>query len=215
MAAGLVVFVIAVDGPAGSGKSSVSRAAASLLGFGYLDTGAGYRAFTYHAMQLPGVELDELIESFDYEISLNPAEQFVLLGGEDITEAIRESDVASEVSTYAREPKVRALQLEDARQRIEGSELSGVVVEGRDITTVVFPDAELRVLLTASEAVRLSRRGLEQTESSENLKARDQSDSQVVDFFTPAPGVILLDTTELDFDQSVSALADLHREVTK
>lgn len=215
MAAGLVVFVIAVDGPAGSGKSSVSRAAASLLGFGYLDTGAGYRAFTYHAIQLPGVELDELIESFDYEISLNPAEQFVLLGGEDITEAIRESDVASEVSTYAREPKVRALQLEDARQRIEGSELSGVVVEGRDITTVVFPDAELRVLLTASEAVRLSRRGLEQTESSENLKARDQSDSQVVDFFTPAPGVILLDTTELDFDQSVSALADLHREVTK
>ncbi len=215
MAAGLVVFVIAVDGPAGSGKSSVSRAAASLLGFGYLDTGAGYRAFTYHAMQLPGVELDELIESFDYEISLNPDEQFVLLGGEDITEAIRESDVASEVSTYAREPKVRALQLEDARQRIEGSELSGVVVEGRDITTVVFPDAELRVLLTASEAVRLSRRGLEQTESSENLKARDQSDSQVVDFFTPAPGVILLDTTELDFDQSVSALADLHREVTK
>jgi cytidylate kinase len=215
MAAGLVVFVIAVDGPAGSGKSSVSRAAASLLGFGYLDTGAGYRAFTYHAMQLPGVELDELIESFDYEISLNPAEQFVLLGGEDITEAIRESYVASEVSTYAREPKVRALQLEDARQRIAGSELPGVVVEGRDITTVVFPDAELRVLLTASEAVRLSRRGLEQTESSENLKARDQSDSQVVDFFTPAPGVILLDTTELDFDQSVSALADLHREVTK
>jgi cytidylate kinase len=119
------------------------------------------------------------------------------------------------VSKYAREPKVRALQLQDARQRVASSELAGVVVEGRDITTVVFPDAKLRVLLTASEAVRLERRGLEQTESSENLKARDQSDSQVVDFFTPAPGVILLDTTELDFDQSVSALADLHREVTK
>jgi cytidylate kinase len=185
------------------------------LGFGYLDTGAGYRAFTYHAMQLPGVELDELIESFDYEISLDPNEQLVLLGGEDITHAIRDSAVATEVSKYAREPKVRALQLQDARERVASSELSGVVVEGRDITTVVFPDAKLRVLLTASEAVRLARRGQEQTESSENLKARDQSDSQVVDFFTPAPGVILLDTTELDFDQSVSALADLHREVTK
>lgn len=210
-----MVFVIAVDGPAGSGKSSVSKAAASRLGFGYLDTGAGYRAFTYHAMQLPGVELDELIDSFDYEITLDPNEQLVLLGGEDITHTIRDSAVATEVSKYAREPKVRALQLLDARERVASSELAGVVVEGRDITTVVFPDAKLRVLLTASEAVRLARRGLEQTESSENLKARDQSDSQVVDFFTPAPGVILLDTTELDFDQSVSALADLHREVTK
>jgi cytidylate kinase len=210
-----VVFVIAVDGPAGSGKSSVSKAAAMRLGFGYLDTGAGYRAFTYHAMQLPGVELDDLIESFDYEITLDPNEQLVLLGGEDITQEIRGSEVATQVSKYARDPKVRALQLQDARERVASSELSGVVVEGRDITTVVFPDAKLRVLLTASEAVRLARRGLEQTESSENLKARDQSDSQVVDFFTPAQGVILLDTTELDFDQSVSALADLHREVTK
>ena len=210
-----MVFVIAVDGPAGSGKSSVSKAAAMRLGFGYLDTGAGYRAFTYHAMQLPGVELDDLIESFDYEITLDPNEQLVLLGGEDITQEIRGSEVATQVSKYARDPKVRALQLQDARERVASSELSGVVVEGRDITTVVFPDAKLRVLLTASEAVRLARRGLEQTESSENLKARDQSDSQVVDFFTPAQGVILLDTTELDFDQSVSALADLHREVTK
>jgi CMP/dCMP kinase len=215
MAVGLVVFVIAVDGPAGSGKSSVSKQVAAELGFGYLDTGAGYRAFTYHAMQLPEASLDELIESFDYEISLDPTDQFVMLGGEDITDAIRESDVASEVSRYAKEPRVRQLQLEDARDRVSSAELAGVVVEGRDITTVVFPEAPLRVLLTASEAVRLARRGLEQTESSENLKARDKSDSQVVDFFTPANGVKLIDTTELDFDQSVVALTDLYREVTK
>ena len=210
-----MVFVIAIDGPAGSGKSSVSKAAATVLGFGYLDTGAGYRAFTYHAMQLPEATLEELIESFDYEITLNPTEQLVMLGGEDITAVIRQAKVAAEVSRFAREPKVRTLQLEDARKRAESSGLSGVVVEGRDITTVVYPDAPLRVLLTASEAVRLTRRGLEQTESSENLKARDKSDSQVVDFFTPAEGVKLIDTTELSFDESVTALTDLYREVNK
>ena len=210
-----MVFVIAVDGPAGSGKSSVSKATAAALGFGYLDTGAGYRAFTYHAMQLPEATLDELIESFDYEITLDPSEQLVMLGGEDITDVIRQSEVANMVSAYAREPRVRALQLEDARSRVESSELPGVVVEGRDITTVVYEDAPLRVLLTASEEVRLMRRGLEQTESSENLKARDKSDSQVVDFFTPSDGVVLVDTTELNFDESVKALTDLYREVTK
>jgi cytidylate kinase len=210
-----MTFVIAVDGPAGSGKSSVSKAVANNLGFGYLDTGAGYRAFAYHAMKLPWASLDDLIESFDYEITLSPTEQLVLLGGEEITEVIRESEVASRVSKFAKEPRVRALQLEDARSRVEASELAGVVVEGRDITTVVYPDASLRVLLTASEAVRLMRRGLEQTESSENLKARDRSDSQVVDFFTPAEGVVLVDTTELNFDESVKAITDLYREVTK
>ena len=139
----------------------------------------------------------------------------VRLGGEDITAVIRQAKVAAEVSRFAREPKVRTLQLEDARKRAESSGLSGVVVEGRDITTVVYPDAPLRVLLTASEAVRLTRRGLEQTESSENLKARDKSDSQVVDFFTPAEGVKLIDTTELNFEESVKALTDLYREVNK
>ena len=208
-------FVIAVDGPAGSGKSSVSKAAARELGFGYLDTGAGYRAFTYHAMQLAGVELDDLLESFDYEISLDPKGPTLTLGGEDITEVIRQKEVASQVSNWAKIPEVRALQLQDARERVASSKLPGVVVEGRDITTVVFPDAPLRVLLTASEEVRLQRRSLENTESGENLRARDQSDSKVVDFFTPAEGVYLIDTSDLSFEQSVSALTDLYREVTR
>ena len=210
-----MVFIVAVDGPAGSGKSSVSKAAAKELGFGYLDTGAGYRAFTYHAMQLPGVDLADLIDSFDYEITLNPDDQQVLLGGEDITAVIRQREVASEVSKYAKEPAVRELQLRDARNRVERSGLKGVVVEGRDITTVVFPTAQLRVLLTASEAVRLQRRSLENTESSENLKARDRSDSKVVEFFSPAEGVRLIDTSDLSFEQSVSALTDLCKEVLR
>lgn len=210
-----MVFVIAVDGPAGSGKSSVSKAVAKDLGFGYLDTGAGYRAFAYHAMQLEGADLQDLLESFDYEISLDPTGPTVMLGGEDITEVIRQKTVAAEVSNWAKIPEVRKLQLEDARARVQSTTLRGVVVEGRDITTVVFPDAPLRVLLTASEEVRLRRRSLENTESSENLKARDQSDSKVVDFFTPADGVRLIDTSDLNFEQSVSALTDLYREVSK
>jgi len=210
-----MTFVLAVDGPAGSGKSSVSKSAAKILGFGYLDTGAGYRAFTYHALQLPEASIEELIGSFDYEISLDPKNPQVFLGGEEITLRIRENDIAQQVSRFAGEPAVRKLQRDDARNRVLNSGSQGVVVEGRDITTVVFPDAQLRVLLTASEETRLMRRGLEQNESSENLMARDQSDSKVVDFFTPAPGVILLDTTELDFEQSVLALVDLYREVTK
>lgn len=210
-----MVFVIAVDGPAGSGKSSVSKAVAKDLGFGYLDTGAGYRAFAYHAMQLEGADLQDLLESFDYEISLDPTGPTVMLGGEDITEVIRQKAVAAEVSNWAKIPEVRKLQLEDARARVQSTTLRGVVVEGRDITTVVFPDAPLRVLLTASEEVRLRRRSLENTESSENLKARDQSDSKVVDFFTPADGVRLIDTSDLNFEQSVSALTDLYREVSK
>ena len=209
-----MTFVIAVDGPAGSGKSSVSKGAAKKLGFGYLDTGAGYRAFAYHAMQLDGVELADLIESFDYEITLDPAEQQVFLGGEEITDIIRQKEVASQVSQWAKLPEVRKLQLDDARNRVKKSDLTGVVVEGRDITTVVFPDAALRVLLTASEEIRLKRRGLENTESEANLKARDASDSKVVDFFNPAPGVVLLDTTEMNFDESVQALTDLYREVS-
>ena len=209
-----MTFVIAVDGPAGSGKSSVSKAAATKLGFGYLDTGAGYRAFAYHAMQLDGVELADLIESFDYEITLDPEEQHVSLGGEEITDIIRQKEVASQVSQWAKLPEVRKLQLDDARNRVEKSDLTGVVVEGRDITTVVFPDAALRVLLTASEEIRLKRRGLENTESEANLRARDASDSKVVDFFNPAPGVVLLDTTEMNFDESVQALTDLYREVS-
>jgi cytidylate kinase len=117
--------------------------------------------------------------------------------------------VAERVSEFARDLRVRKLQLEDAKQRIANCEKSGIVVEGRDITTVVYPGAQVRILLTASEAVRLKRRGLEETESAENLKERDQSDSKVADFLEPATGVTLLDTTDLDFNQSVAALVAL------
>jgi len=205
-------IVVAIDGPAGSGKSSVSKAVAERLGYGYLDTGAGYRTFALHAINNPGSSLEELLNSFDYEISLDPLKTQVLLAGEDVTNEIRTQEVASRVSEFAREQRVRALQHQEARTRIALSGLPGVVSEGRDLTTVVFADADVRILLTASEEIRLQRRSAEKTESTENLKARDASDSKVVEFMAPAEGVKLIDTSHLSFEESVEAvIAEIER----
>ena len=202
-------FVIAIDGPAGSGKSSVSKEVARRLGFGYLDTGAGYRALALHGLNNPGQQIQQLFDTFDYAISLDPEHPEVMLGDEDVTTEIRTERIASAVSQIAKLPEVRKFQLEDARALITACDMPGIVVEGRDITTVVAPDAQLRILLTASEAVRLARRGLENSESAENLKARDASDSKVVEFMTAAEGVYLVDTTDLDFESSVAEVLRL------
>jgi cytidylate kinase len=202
-------FVIAIDGPAGSGKSSVSKEVARRLGFGYLDTGAGYRALALHGLNNPGHDIQQLFETFDYAISLDPDHPEVMLGDEDVTAEIRTERVAGAVSQIAKLPEVRKFQFEDARALIGACDMPGIVVEGRDITTVVAPDANLRILLTATEAVRLARRGLENSESAENLKARDASDSKVVEFMTAAEGVYLVDTTDLDFESSVAEVLRL------
>ena len=207
-----MTFIVAIDGPAGSGKSSVSKAVAQKLGFGYLDTGAGYRAFTLHGMNNPGSSMDELLESFDYQISLDPLKAEVTVGGQEVTAEIRSQRVAARVSEFAREPRVRTLQHEDSRSRVASCGLPGVVAEGRDLTTVVFADAPVRILLTASEEVRLQRRSAEKTETTENLKARDASDSKVVEFMAPAEGVKLIDTSHLSFEESVEAvIAEIER----
>lgn len=202
-------FVIAIDGPAGSGKSSVSKEVARRLGFGYLDTGAGYRALALHGLNNPGQQIQQLFDTFDYAISLDPEHPEVMLGDEDVTAEIRTERIASAVSQIAKLPEVRKFQLEDARALITACDMPGIVVEGRDITTVVAPDAAVRILLTASEAVRLARRGLENSESAENLKARDASDSKVVEFMIAAEGVYLVDTTDLDFESSVAEVLRL------
>lgn len=199
-------FIVAIDGPAGSGKSSVSKEVARRLGFGYLDTGAGYRAFALWKSSNPDSD------SFPYEITTDPDAVAIQLAGDDVSEAIRTERVASLVSSYAQLPEIRSLQRLDARTRIQSCPQPGIVVEGRDITTVVAPDAQVRVLLTASEQVRLRRRGLEGTESAENLVSRDQKDSKVARFMDAAEGVTVIDTSDLDFEQSVQAvLAEIAR----
>lgn len=197
-------FIVAVDGPAGSGKSSVCREAARRLGFGYLDTGAGYRALAIQAELLGSV--DEALANFNYEISLDPNRDLVRLAESDITAEIRSAKTAQLVRAVARDSRVRELQKLDARARIESCDLPGIIVEGRDISTVVAPAAQVRILLTAAEEVRLSRRAKDETEALENLRARDHSDATVAQFMHPADGVTLLDTSSLDFEQSVRAL---------
>ena len=149
---------------------------------------------------------------FDYSISTDPDNYWVKVGSRELTEAIRTQEVELNVSKVAAQPKVRSFMREITRSLAANCPNKGIIVEGRDITTVVMPDAKVRVLLTASEEVRLSRRSLDLPGSvslEAQLSDRDKKDSKVVDFLNPAPGVTLLDTTELDFEQSVNALVDL------
>ena len=211
--------IIAIDGPAGSGKSSVSKQVARELGFGYLDTGAAYRALAWACLNLPEFSVESLGtlnlgDAFNYQISTDPDNFWVKVGDVDVTAAIREPQVAEFVSNVARIPEVRNFMKDLTHRLIADSGKVAVVVEGRDITTVVAPQAPIRLLLTASEAVRLKRRSAELSESTaasvmRQVSERDASDSKVVDFMTPAPGVQLVDTSDLNFNQSVSAVIAL------
>jgi cytidylate kinase len=210
------MHIVAIDGPAGSGKSSVSKACAKKLGYGYLDTGAAYRALTF-AIQNLGLEVadktaEDIAANFQYSISLDPLNYWVKVEEQDVTYEIRSTEVGEGVSQFAVLPQVRQYMLNLTRSLVEHSGLAGVIVEGRDITTKVFPEAKTRILLTASEEVRLGRRSAELPEGTivaDQVTKRDQNDSKVVDFLVPAPGVMLVDSTELDFDQTVSAIIAL------
>ena len=215
-------FVVAIDGPAGSGKSSVSKRVAADLGFGYLDTGAAYRALTWwvfeQTRQTPqALATGDFAGDFDYQISTDPNNYWVRVGESELTEKIRESSIAQKVSEVARQPAVREFMRELTRREVADCNLPGIVVEGRDITSVVLPDAQVRLLLTADESVRLSRRSAE-TPATEQIglevSKRDLADSRVVDFMNPADGVTLVDSTELDFDQTVTAVKALVAKFT-
>jgi len=216
-------IVVAIDGPAGSGKSSVSRASARILGFDYQDTGAAYRALAWSciAQGVDASDPDQVIsalDGFEYELGTDPDDYFVRVDGIDVTDDIREPAVSAAVSSVARIPEVRSFLVDLFRGIITDSTRPGIIVEGRDITTVVAPDARVRILLTASEQVRISRRSAELTGESaattaRQLSSRDAQDSKVVDFMNAADGVTTLDSTNLDFDQTVSAVVALVRTV--
>ena len=214
-------IVVAVDGPAGSGKSSVSKEVARRLGFGFLDTGAAYRALAWH-VEASGIDTDDAasvlscLPSFAYRIGTDPAGYAVHVGDVDVTTAIRDPEISAVVSRVARVPEVRTHLIELFRSIIAEEPTAGIVVEGRDITTVVAPDAPVRILLTASEDVRIARRSAELVGDSaqaagEQLHRRDEADSKVVDFMTAAEGVTTVDSTELDFEQTVDAVIGVIR----
>jgi cytidylate kinase len=218
-------LTIAIDGPSGSGKSSVSRAVASRLGVGYLDTGAMYRALTWWCLE-QGLDLDDTdavaaaARDLPLEIGTDPEAPTVSVGGTDVSEAIRTTRVSTAVSAVATNLEVRAVlqQLQRDLMARTGERRGGVVAEGRDITTVVAPDARVRVLLTASEEARLRRRSAELhgtvddaavEATRDQVVRRDRDDSTVSTFHEAAEGVVLVDTSDLDFDESVEAVLDV------
>jgi len=213
--------IVAIDGPAGSGKSSVSKAVAHKLGFGYLDTGAAYRCLAWACVDA-GVDLEQQddilphLDSIAQSRPLNAGDQRHTVGDVDVTDAIRGPEVSSAVSQVAKHPLVRNGLNDSFRALAKGDERPGIIIEGRDITTVVAPDAPVRILLTADEATRVARRQAEiDGVDASALIARDRADSQVVDFMSAADGVWTLDTTHLTFDQSVEAVIDLIAQNTE
>lgn len=207
-------LVIAIDGPSGSGKSSVAREVATRLKLAYLDTGAMYRALTWWVLETGTDPQDaeavaEAAKSLPLQLGTDPIVETVMCNGVDIREAIRSERVTAAVSAVASNPEARRALI--AQQRLEiVSNSKRIVAEGRDITTVVAPDATVRILLTASEEVRKARRGeqLGGDRTSEQLEAdvsrRDAADSRVNNFTEAAESVDLVDSTDLDFEQTVA-----------
>ena len=215
-------LTIAIDGPSGSGKSSVSRAVARALGVGFLDTGAMYRALTWWCLErdIDLTDADAVAAAardLPLTVGTDPDAPTVSVDGTDISQAIRTTRVSTSVSAVATNLEVRAELQQRQRDLMAqiAQETGGVVAEGRDITTVVAPDASVRVLLTASEEARLRRRSAELHGSTDaaaveatrdQVVRRDRDDSTVSTFTEAAPGVVLVDTSDLDFDQSVAAV---------
>ncbi|KUG57675.1 (d)CMP kinase [Nesterenkonia jeotgali] len=216
-------LIIAVDGPSGSGKSSVCRAVARQLGAAYLDTGAMYRAATWYCLA-QGVDLDDeqavavAVEEVPLTISTDPEHQVITVGQSDVTAAIRETRISERVSEIATNRPARALLIAAQRRIID--EAGFIVAEGRDITTVVAPDAQVRVLLTASAEARLRRRGLQLggTETAEALRRqvidRDTRDSTASNFTEAADGVAVLDSSDLTFQETIDALIQRVEQVS-
>jgi CMP/dCMP kinase len=203
-------MIVAIDGPAGTGKSTVASLLALRLGFRHLDTGAMYRALTWLATR-DGVSVDDGVAlaalARDYPVSLEPS-GLVEIDGEDVSVSIREVEIDRLVPAVARHPEVREVMRE--RQRAL-AELGNCVIEGRDIGSVVAPAAEVKVFLVADEAERARRRGAERpgvgaATLATDLRRRDERDAVNT---RPAADAVLLDTTDLGIDDVVGAVAEL------
>jgi cytidylate kinase len=214
-------MIVAIDGPAGAGKSTVARAVADALGVGYVDTGAMYRALTLVALRTgvdvsDGAALAEMAREHPVTLQHGRAGLRVFINGDDVTMAIREADVTANVSEVAAHPDVRAQMV--ARQRdIMGT--GDWVSDGRDIGSVVCPDAEVKVFLTASVDERARRRHAELVARGErvdlrairdDVERRDHADSsRAASPLVVADGAEIMDTTGMGIDQVVARIAGM------
>ncbi len=221
-------MIIAIDGPAGSGKSTIAKQVASMLGFHYLDTGAMYRCIANYALE-NGIAFDDAaaLEAVARDIPVvfshepgSPVATGVSFGGVDVTDAIRTPAVDKAVSPVSAVPEVRAALVEQQR-RIAAHD--DIVMEGRDIGTVVFPHADLKIFLTASPEERARRRALQNAERGfgdtdpavilEGLIARDKADStRTTSPLKPAADAHELDTTHMSIDEVCDAIVKMARE---
>jgi cytidylate kinase len=209
--------VIAIDGPAGAGKSTVGRAIAKRLGVGYLDTGAMYRAVTFAVLRrgTDPHDLDDvaaIAASIDLDVTDVDGVTRVTVDGEDATAAIRGREVTGAVSAVAANSAVRAEMVR--RQQVWVDERGGAVVEGRDIGSVVFPDADLKLFVTASARVRAQRRvdeiggNVDDVEAS--IRERDRKDSSRADSpLVAASGSTVVDTTDMSIDEVVTHIMEM------
>lgn len=214
---------VAIDGPAGAGKSSVSKAVAKKLGFVYIDTGAMYRACALYSIEhniaLNEEFPDNELENIHIDITYRDDGQRIILNGTDVSERIRETDVTKAASDIAKIPKVR-LKLVDFQRQL--AEKSNVLMDGRDIGTYVLPNAEVKIFLTASVEERARRRFAEMQEKGipgdletvkKDIAARDKNDTERE--FAPlrqADDAVLLDTTGLSFDEVVDKMCKMISE---
>ena len=216
---------VALDGPAGAGKSSIAKRAAKALDFIYVDTGALYRTVGY-AATLEGIdpvdspEVDSLLTRIEVDLTFNDrGEQIVLLNGEDVSSFIRTPEASMTASKISAIPKVRAFLLGLQRNM---AKTHNVIMDGRDIGTVVLPDAQVKIFLTASPEARAGRRYKELIEKGMDVNyedilkdviARDYNDShRETAPLKPAEGCVTVDTTELDFEQSVAKIISVIKE---
>lgn len=212
-------FVVAIDGPAGSGKSSVSKEIAKRLGFTHIDTGAMYRAVTLYALRL-GINLDDPNEyKFLDDIEILYKDGKTYLNGEDVSKEIRSEEVTNNASLPARILAVREKMVYFQRESLK---IGHVIMDGRDIGTVVAPKANLKVFLTASPEIRAKRRCKENDEKGlesnyeiilKEIIERDKKDSErKISPLKQASDAILVDTSELSMEQVITKIIDLINE---
>jgi cytidylate kinase len=214
-------MIIAIDGPAGSGKSSTAKAAAARLGIVYLDTGAMYRAVTLKALR-KGIARDDdaaleaMLRETEITFEGTPPDVRIIMDGEDVSERVRSDEVTKNVSDYCARNPVRAALVEEQRKIAAGR---SVVCEGRDIGTVVFPNAEVKIYMTASVEERAKRRqkdfaamGIDKSidELKIEIEARDRKDSTRANSpLTKAHGAIEMNTTGMTLDEQIDFIVKL------
>lgn len=218
-------MIVAIDGPSGAGKSTVAKAVAVRLGFSCLDTGAMYRAVAWQASELgtpfdDDAALGQIARSYDIEfghVAGDPIPKRVFIGGTEVTDAIRTAAIDKAVSPVSAVPSVREALVEQQRRIGRAGDY---VVEGRDIGTVVFPDAEVKVFLVASDEERARRRvaqnaerGVGSTDFEEvlaDLRRRDEADSsRATSPLRPAADAVHLDSTSMEIEEVVAAICEL------